>query len=546
MKRPFAVLLGAIVLVGVAVAPPAPTAQAAETEGFSIEVDVIPPEMPEGSDGSPPPLTTWLSVYTMRGAEIDPSDYGRLSDLTPGQYLVKVAAMAPYADAWYGDTPYRSRAQPVEITDHDVTVTVHLGWTGTVTGSVTAADGRPLENGLATAYLYDASDGSYEQAGVGTTDGAGAYSMSVPAGSYVVRGSEHDLTYPSGYSMPLHADRLFDYGRVVEVAEKEVTSGVVIGLTPWVSTTTERVAGGDRFSTAVEASQAAFEPGVPAVYITNGLHWPDALSAGPAASHDGGPLLLTEPNVIPAVLDSELHRLKPQRIVVVGGPNSVSDAVLARLGDYSSDVHRIGGANRYEVSRAVSLEVFGTWVPTRTMFVASGATFADALSAGAVAARAEAPVVLIDTSGYGIDDPTRFFLFGSYLVVLAAVGGPNSISDNIYDQLGHFTKWEGVSRYVGADRFAVNRGLNGGEYENGTYPWPEWQQTAYLVNGRNFPDALSATSLAAAEGARVYLTEQDCVPQQTLDLIRGSHIDHLVLVGGPASLGDGVARLQPC
>ncbi|MDN4638810.1 cell wall-binding repeat-containing protein [Agreia sp. PsM10] len=66
------------------------------------------------------------------------------------------------------------------------------------------------------------------------------------------------------------------------------------------------------------------------------------------------------------------------------------------------------------------------------------------------------------------------------------------------------------------------------------------------MSARNYPDAMSATTLAASQNARVYLSEPTCVPQQTLDLMRGSHINRVVLIGGPAALSDDVARLQPC
>jgi putative cell wall-binding protein len=247
---------------------------------------------------------------------------------------------------------------------------------------------------------------------------------------------------------------------------------------------------------------------------------------------------------IPPVLADELRRLRPEQIVVVGGPNSVSDVVLTQLDAFAPEVRRIGGANRYTVSQAVSADAFGSRMQSQQMLAATGNDFPDALSGGATAARLDAPIVLIDGHSSVIDDDTRWFLAYSSVDAVTAIGGPNSISPDMLDMLDHFTKWNSAGRYDGSDRFAVNRALN--DDGGGSYPMPEWQQTAYLVNARNYPDALSATTLAGAEGARVYLAESTCVPRATLDLMRGSHIDHLVLVGGTASLSDAVARLTPC
>ena len=57
----------------------------------------------------------------------------------------------------------------------------------------------------------------------------------------------------------------------------------------------------------------------------------DALAAGVAAGVRGGPVLLTEPDRLPAPSATELQRLDPDEIVVVGGTGSVSDAVVREL-----------------------------------------------------------------------------------------------------------------------------------------------------------------------------------------------------------------------
>jgi hypothetical protein len=93
-----------------------------------------------------------------------------------------------------------------------------------------------------------------------------------------------------------------------------------------------RLAGPDRYATAVEISKATFPNGnVPVVYIATGLNFPDALAGAPAAALGGGPLLLVAPDAIPSVVATELARLKPARIVVLGASGVVSPAVVAAL-----------------------------------------------------------------------------------------------------------------------------------------------------------------------------------------------------------------------
>ena len=95
-----------------------------------------------------------------------------------------------------------------------------------------------------------------------------------------------------------------------------------------------RLFGPDRYGTAAAISQATFAANVPVVYIATGQNYPDALAAGPAAGAGNGPVLLVTQSSIPAVVATELTRLKPHRIVILGGPAVVSDGVAALLVHY--------------------------------------------------------------------------------------------------------------------------------------------------------------------------------------------------------------------
>ena len=95
-----------------------------------------------------------------------------------------------------------------------------------------------------------------------------------------------------------------------------------------------RLAGPDRFATSAAISRASFNPGVKKVYISSGMNFPDALSAAPVAGMQDAPVLLVTTSSIPADIRTELDRLNPERIVIVGGTNSVSDNVKGQLAGY--------------------------------------------------------------------------------------------------------------------------------------------------------------------------------------------------------------------
>lgn len=91
--------------------------------------------------------------------------------------------------------------------------------------------------------------------------------------------------------------------------------------------TTARIAGPTRIETAVEVSREAFPDGAEEVYLARADRFPDAVAATPLTRR--GPVLLVDPGepLHPAVA-SEIRRLRPRRVVAVGGPGAVSDEVL--------------------------------------------------------------------------------------------------------------------------------------------------------------------------------------------------------------------------
>ena len=92
------------------------------------------------------------------------------------------------------------------------------------------------------------------------------------------------------------------------------------------------------------------------VYIATGENFPDALGAAAAAGAVGAPVLLVAQNSVPAPTLSELNRLQPETIYIVGGTGVVSDAVKTVLEGlaFNPTVERIAGADRYSTAAALS------------------------------------------------------------------------------------------------------------------------------------------------------------------------------------------------
>jgi len=120
---------------------------------------------------------------------------------------------------------------------------------------------------------------------------------------------------------------------IVVVGGPSVVSDAVLDRLTGLAPTVTRAAGPDRYATAAAVSAATVAPDAPVAYIATGTAFPDGLTAAPVAAHEGGPLLLVTRDRIPDATLAELGRLRPHRIVVIGGPGAVSDRVLAGLRD---------------------------------------------------------------------------------------------------------------------------------------------------------------------------------------------------------------------
>jgi putative cell wall-binding protein len=171
-----------------------------------------------------------------------------------------------------------------------------------------------------------------------------------------------------------------------------VTSAVEAALDAYATDGVERVFGPTRYHTAAAVSQR-FHPGeTEGVFIATGENFPDALAAGPSAGFWEVPILLVQKDSIPAVTATELNRLNPEWIVVMGGSAAVSNTVVAQLNGYASDyVEVVAGADRYETAVMLSE---GDWKWATHPFVTTGENYPDALVAGAIAGQVVAPVLL--------------------------------------------------------------------------------------------------------------------------------------------------------
>jgi hypothetical protein len=135
-------------------------------------------------------------------------------------------------------------------------------------------------------------------------------------------------------------------------------------------------------------------------------------------------VLLVEQDTLPGATATQLNRLQPGRIVVLGGTAAVSDSVLGALHGFSPTVDRIAGADRFGTAAAIAQAFFPQ--PPEAWLV-SGITFPDALGAGPAAAMFRAPLLL--TLPACVPPITAASLQVEQWPNVTVIGGSEAVSD---------------------------------------------------------------------------------------------------------------------
>ena len=164
--------------------------------------------------------------------------------------------------------------------------------------------------------------------------------------------------------------------------------------------TTERYEGGTRFGTATAIAEKLNENQTDVFFVYyNGF--PDALSASTAAALKNAPIIyLTTDGDMNADTAAYLAKLKKagsiKNAYIIGGTGVITDNMLKKVGTaLGVTPKRLDGKDRYETCVAVNNE-FKSLLSGKSICVATGADYPDALAGGVFAAIQKAPLFLIN------------------------------------------------------------------------------------------------------------------------------------------------------
>ena len=283
-------------------------------------------------------------------------------------------------------------------------------------------------------------------------------------------------TPPGTYPVVVHATS----GGLDHTVQLNVTVGADLLVT--------RLAGASRFDTAAAISAHTFSPGVGVAYIATAYNFPDALAGAAAAGTIKGPVLLVAPTgAINPATTTELTRLKPARIIVLGATGVVSEAVFNALKPFATgnNVVRYAGASRFDTAAAISAHTFSPGVGVA--YIATAYNFPDALAGAAAAGTVKGPVLLVAPTG-AINPATATELTRLHPGRIIVLGGTGVVSEAVKTALGTYTTGT-VTRLAGTSRFDTAAAISAHTFSPGV-------GVAYIATAFNFPDALAGAAAA--------------------------------------------------
>ena len=286
-----------------------------------------------------------------------------------------------------------------------------------------------------------------------------------------------------------------------------------------------RIYGNDRYATAFKAADALKENlGVQKfenIVVACGTDFADALSGSYLANQKNAPILLVRnnKNTMNSVKDYiKKNLVSGGTVYLLGGKNAIPVAMESGLDGFT--VKRLAGNTRYDTNLEILKEA---GVGDKDILVCTGKEFADGLSASAV----NKPILLVKDN---LNTAQKNFLSGLSGNKIYVIGGTNAVSAKTETALGAYGS---VTRISGATRYDTSVNIAKEFFPNAS--------SVVLAYGQNFPDGLSAGSLACSMDAPLILTSTS-KPNQAVAYATAAGIKSGAVLGGPGLISDKVVK----
>ena len=196
---------------------------------------------------------------------------------------------------------------------------------------------------------------------------------------------------------------------------------------------------------------------------------------------------------------------------------------------------RIDGRDRIETAINISRENYNK---AKTAIVVRHDLFPDSMTASVLAKLKDAPILLNPTDKLDSRVGDEIKRLGAEEIII--VGGQNSVSEKVREDLKAYDADKNVERIAGADRYGTSEmvakrvvGITGKK------------NTGVVASGQVFPDALSVGTFASREGYPILLVKKDSIPSQIQNAIKDLEINKTYIAGGTNTISKSTEANLP-
>ena len=201
----------------------------------------------------------------------------------------------------------------------------------------------------------------------------------------------------------------------------------------------------------------------------------------------------------------------------------------------NTNTGRIDGRDRIETAINISKKNYDK---AKSVIVVRHDLFPDSMTASVLAKLKDAPILLNPTDKLDSRVGDEIKRLGAQEVII--VGGQDSVSEKVREDLKVYDADKNVERIAGADRYGTSEmvakrvvGITGKK------------NTGVVASGQVFPDALSVGTFASREGYPILLVKKDSIPSQIQNAIKDLDINKTYIAGGTNTISKSTEAKLP-
>ncbi len=197
-------------------------------------------------------------------------------------------------------------------------------------------------------------------------------------------------------------------------------------------------------------------------------------------------------------------------------------------------MYRAAGETRFATMAALLPKA--PWKAGRTVVLASGSNYPDALAAASLAGAYDAPIVLTEPNSLSVDAADMIEQLSPNVIYV--VGGEAAVSKSAVDTAAYYAA-DGckVFRIAGDTRLETSLAIAKRVRQKSTA-----SDTLIVATGFNYADALSVSPFAFAYKSPIFLCGSNGLSADAISYISGAGFKRAILVGGTAAVSDRVKQ----